>query len=279
MKKRNVWLLLMACMFVVFSCGESNKEAKEYLLQIRGLYDSGEYDEAKSKIDSIQVLYPKAFEQIKEGMALLQDVRIAQDTKQIAYCDSLIKVLQTKIDSVKHNFVFEKNKDYEETGRFIPKVLPGTSLSSTMLRSGVAEDGGLYIESVYIGGQYHNMVRVQTKDGEYAETLAVEDDGLNFRFNNLGKQYEVIKFSKSDENGLSKFIYACADKPLTVVLKGKNTFTYPLSVNSKKSISESYQLSVFMQQADSLSNVKEVSQARIEYLNRKQQGTETNMEQ
>lgn len=275
MKQKYVWLSIIASTFIAFSCGDSNKGAKDYLLNIRNLYKAGEYDAAKVKIDSIQVLFPKAFAEIKEGMVLLQDVRKAQDKKQVAYCDSLVDILAFKIDSMKQNFTLDKNKDYEEMGRFIPKALPSTFLNTNLLRSGVSEDGQLYIESVYIGSQFHNMVRIQTKDGTFVETLAVNDDGLNFRFNNLGKQYEVIKFTKTDENGIAKFIYANADKPLTVVLKGKNTLSYPLSVNSKKAIAESLQLSTLMLEADSLEDVKKLSLARIEYLNRKQAGEPT----
>lgn len=271
MKALRICLLAIIGICFITSCQESNKEAKAYLQNIRELYASKQYNLAKQKIDSIQILYPKAFEEIKEGLALLQDVRRAQDSEQIAFCDSMVAVLTVKTDSIKQGFILEKNKEYQETGRFVPKYLPSTSLSGNFLRSGVDEEGGLYIESVYIGSQFHNMVKVQTKDGIFAETLAVDDDGLNFRFNNLGKQYEVIKFSKNDENGLAKFIYANNDKPLTVTLKGKNSLTYPLSNLSKKAISDSYQLSLLISQIDSLTNVKEISLARIEYLNQKQQ--------
>lgn len=271
MKVLRFCLSAIASICVITSCQDSNKEAKAYLENIHRLYNAQEYDSAKQKIDSIQILYPKAFEQIKEGLALLQDVRKAQDSKQIAYCDSIIAILTVKTDSIKQGFILEKNKEYQETGRFVPKHLSSTSLSGNFLRSGVDEDGLLYIESVYTGSQLHNMIKVQTKDGVFTETLPVDDDGLNFRFNNLGRQYEVIKFSKEDENGLAKFISANADKPLTVVLKGKNSLTYPLSNLSKRAISDSYQLSLLMSEIDSLKNIKEISLIRIEYLNRKQQ--------
>jgi len=271
MKAMKIYLSVIVCLIVMASCRDSHKEAKEYLQDIHNLYNAGKYDLAKQRIDSIQVLYPKAFDQIREGLALLQDVRKAQDKNQITFCDSALAVLTVKIDSVKQNFSFEKDKEYEEYGRFVPKYFPAKSLSGTLLRSGVGEDGYIYIESVYLGSQYHNMLRIQTKDGTFAETLPVDDDGMNFRFSNLGKQYEIIKFSRADENGLSRFIYANADKPLTVTLKGKNTYSYTLTNNSKRAISDSYQLSLLMLQADSLKNVKEVSLARLEYLNRKQQ--------
>ncbi len=270
MKRIIVNLLSLSFFMLSFiSCGDKHTEAKEYLQTIKQLYESGNYDIAKQKIDSIQILYPKSFDQIKEGMSLLQNVRRAQDVQQIAFCDSAISALQPKIDSVKQYFVYNRNKEYEETGRYLPKATSSSVLTGTLLRSGVNENGTMYIESVYIGGQYHDQVHVSIKDGSFAETKAVTDEGVNFRFTDMGKQYEVVKFAKDDENGVSRFIFSYADQPLKITLKGKNTTSYTLSNTAKKAIVNSFQLSSLMLEADSLNNVKEIAQKRIEYLDSK----------
>lgn len=268
MKAINTFVCSVLCIFILSACGDSNKEAKDYLQNIRSLYEAGDYDSAKQKIDSLQTLFPKSFDQIREGLALLQEVRLAQDAKQLAYCDSTLNVLQSKTDSLKQYFTVEQNKTYEENARFIPKGTPAT-LSGTTLRTGVNADGSMYIESIYIGSQYHNQVKVTTKSGTFAETLPVTEDGLNFRFTDLGKQYEVIKFAKQDDNGVAKFIYVNADEPLTVTLKGKNTTNYSLSKQAKTGISNSFQLSALILQADSLRDIKIVVEKRIEYVNSK----------
>lgn len=268
MKTRNKIIYSVLLLFILSACGDSNKEAKDYLQNIRSLYEAGDYDNAKQKIDSLQILFPKSFDQIREGLALLQEVRKTQDTKQLAYCDSTLNVLQSKIDSVKQYFTIEQNKTYEESVRFVPKGTPAT-LSATTLRAGVNADGSMYIESVYIGSQYHSQVKVATKSGTFAETLPVTEDGLNFRFTDLGKQYEVIKFAKQDDGGVAKFIFANGNEPLTVSLKGKNTTSYVLSKPAKTGISNSFQLSSFMLQADSLRDIKIVVEKRIEYINSK----------
>jgi hypothetical protein len=255
-----------ALLFV--SCGDNNKEAQLYLENIRQICQSGDYQTAGQKIDSIQILYPKAFEQIKAGMKLLREVRWAQNVRQIVVCDSLIDFLSPKIDSLKQYFTYDINKEYQETGRFLPKGFPA-NLPATALRAGVEENGSLFLESVFLGDSFHNQVSVSTKDGFFVETLPVNDDGLNFRFSNAGKQYEIIRFSGADENGLSRFIYAYYDMPLTVTLKGKNTTAFPLSKTAQKSIADSYQLSLWIRQADSLESVKEKSELLIKYLKEK----------
>jgi len=254
---------------VISACSKRNKEAELYVKGIEELYNSGGYEEAKLKIDSIQILYPKAFDQIKEGMSLLQQVRRAQDMEQIAYCDSTIAALQVQADSMKQYFKYDINKEYEDVGRYLPNGSSNPLLTKTTLRSGVSENGHLYLESVYIGGQFHEMVRVGTKDGLFVETMPVTGDGLNFRFRDMGQQYEIVKFTNEDAKNVAAFIFDNEDNAITATLKGKNTMTFTLSKIEKKSISDSYILSSIMMVQDSLNDLREISRKRIEYLDGK----------
>jgi len=253
-------------MVISFSCKEKrNEQAIQYLETIQNLYENGEYTDALEKIDSIQVLYPKAFPEIKTGLALKQDVRRALNQKQVSDCDSLLSTYQAKTDSLKKFFIYRKDKE-DVTGVFIPKTVSAEAITSTMLRAGVNEGGSMYIESVYTGGQLHNTIQVATKDKQHAESLPINDDGFNFRFSHSGKQYEIIKVTTIHDNGLAKFIYNNADKPLTVTLKGKNTLSYTLANVQKKAITDSYALSSSILIQDSLNFVKNKALDLIKYL-------------
>ena len=252
------------------SCSNNNNEqANQYLANIQTLSENGNYDDALQKIDSIQILFPKAFDEIKKGLAYKQEVRKAMNAKQIADCDSLMAINSPKIDSLKTFFVLSQNKEYQDKGTYIPKSVNSNTLTSTILRSGVNEDGSLYIESVYLGSQLHNTIRINSKDKQSAESLPVTDDGLNFRFLNLGKQYEVIKVTAVHDNGLAKFIYSAPEQPLTVVLKGKHTTSFPLSNIQKKAIKDSYLLSTLLIKQDSLLAAKDKAQILINYIDSK----------
>lgn len=256
---------------MITSCGEKkNEDAIRYLDNIRTLYERGEYNEALTRIDSIQVLFPKAFTEIKAGLALRHDVRKASDQREIQRSDSLLAIYEPKIDSIKKLFVYQKDKE-DDGGVFIPKTVNTSHLVSTVLRSGVNEDGTLYIESVYIGGQLHNRVEVSTKGKQTAESLPIEDEGFNFRFSNLGNQYEVMKVTPFHDNGLAKFIVDNVEKPLTVRLKGNSTMSYSLSNVHKKAIVDSYNLSGLILLQDSLNIAKDKAQVRIKYLDSKAQ--------
>ncbi len=256
------------------SCQEKkNEDAIKYLVETKVLFEKGAYEDALKRIDSIQILFPKAFPEIKEGLALKQDVRKAFDAKQITDCDSLMAVYQPKIDSIKKLFVYQKDKE-DVKGTFIPKTVSSAVLSSTMLRAGVQEEGPMYIESVYIGGQFHNTIQVKAKDGSTAETKPIDDEGFNFRFSHMGRQYEVIKAAKFHDNGLAEFIVTNAAQPMTVILKGKNTTSFALSNIHKKAITDSYNLSKLILAQDSLMTAKDKATIRIKYVDEQKQKAE-----
>lgn len=280
MKKHIFTIAFISGLLIFGSCKEKrNEEAIKYLTDTKSLYEKGAYSEALARIDSIQILYPKAFPEIKEGLALKQIVRKAFDTKQIAYCDSLIAACQPKIDSIKKLFVYKKDKE-DVSGVFIPKTVSSNILASTMLRAGVQEEGPMYIESVYIGGQYHNAILVKAKDGASAETKPIDDEGFNFRFSHMGKQYEVIKATQFHDNGLAAFIVANSSQPLTVTLKGKNTMSFALSNVYKKAITDSHNLSQLLLLQDSLTTAKDKATLRIKYVDEQARKAEaTKLEQ
>ena len=57
------------------ACGNGiEKKANEKLTIARAAYERGDYEEAKTQIDSIKILYPKAFEARKAGQELMLDV-------------------------------------------------------------------------------------------------------------------------------------------------------------------------------------------------------------
>ena len=74
------------------------------------------FNEAKLQIDSIRILYPKAFEARKQGVKLMQQVDLKEQQKSLIYLDSMMVVRQAQLDSVKGNFVLEKDTAYQEVG-------------------------------------------------------------------------------------------------------------------------------------------------------------------
>ncbi|MDR1884077.1 MAG: hypothetical protein LBR26_15060 [Prevotella sp.] len=269
---RNFFKNSIVILFVVLlACGAKDDGARRRLDSARRFYANKEYLQAKQEIDSIKILYPKAFDQIRASLVFLDTVRRAENEQIIAGCDSLIALHTPALDEIKSRFSFQRNKEYQETGSYIPKEsATGGGITGAMLRSGVGEDGILYIESVFVGPkQKHNRIEVSAKDGSFARSLAVNDDGLNYRFSNMGKEYEIIRFAGKSENGIARFVFTNSNAPLTVTLEGQGKYTYSLSQTAKSSISGSFRLSTMMLQLDSLKTAKEKAEYRIYYLDNK----------
>jgi len=263
------FLFFVSLLLFLSACSDPHKGAQEHLDHARLLYIEKDFEQSKAKIDSIQILYPKSYEQIKGGIALLDSVRMGENISAIAKYDSLITALQPSIDSLKSFFRYERDKQYQEEGQgsYIPKEMyGGQAITTTALRSGVSENGALYIESVFVGSQLHDRLRITAKEGDSAETLPEVEDGFNFRFANLGQQYEVIRFVGKKENGVGAFIFTNQDKSLTVTLSGGGVNSYILTTDTKKNIARSYMLSMMMHQQDSLKTEREKAEYKIHYL-------------
>lgn len=265
-----IYLLLV--MLFAFTCTRKGRDASVYLSEADAAYQEGNYALAKLKIDSIKILYPKSFDEINAGFALMQHVRMAENRRNIVFCDSMLRENYSQLNEMIAGFDFVRDDRYQEFGEYYPKVYPHrSSLNRNGLRSGVREKGALFIESILAGGTLrHNKIRVTSVDGSFAETLAVTSDGLNYRFSTLDQTYEIVRYTGNDENGVAQFIFTYQDQPVSVHFIGNGTITVALSDAAKKGIAQSYELSALLLLIEQLKFEKEKSEALIRYLESKE---------
>lgn len=261
----NIFLIVT---LILFSCSGEKRGAGQYLAGARMAYEQGNYSLAKLKIDSIRILYPKSFEEIKAGFALMKEIRYAENRRNIHYCDSMLTDKYERLNEVLSRFDYVRDERYQEFGEYYPKIFPiHASLNHDGLRSGVGEKGILFIESILSGNSVgHNRIRVSTSDGNYAETLTVTSDGLNYRFKTIDKSYEIVRYSGESENGVAKFVYTFSDLPLTVRFYGVRTVDVKLADTAKKGIRDSFELSSLLLDIEQLKLEKEKSETLIRYL-------------
>ena len=81
--KKAAFLACLCC--TLFSCSNVEKKAGEKLQAAREAFERGDYSEAKIQIDSIKILYPKAFETRREGIGLMQKVELKEQEKTLVY--------------------------------------------------------------------------------------------------------------------------------------------------------------------------------------------------
>ncbi|MDO5524428.1 MAG: hypothetical protein Q4G48_10340 [Bacteroidia bacterium] len=263
-------LLLSFCFIALLlgSCSGKNRNAKTYLAEAETALNKGNYSLAKLKIDSIKEVFPTSFDEITEGFELMQKVRMAENQRNIVYCDSMLRVNYEQLREMLESFNYARDPQYQEFGDYVPKTYPlNTSFSQNGLRSAVNERGQMYIESVLSGTSLkHNKIKVSTRDGSFAESLPVTTDGLNYRFSTLGGTYEIVRFAGNDDNGVAKFIYTFKDEPLTLTFTGNRNHAIPLPQAAKKAIAQSFELSTLLLDIESLKYEKGRSEALIKYL-------------
>lgn len=269
--KKNCSILPLIILFTIvflFSCSKKTKSAQYYLNVARDSYDKGHYDKAKSNVDSIKLLFPKAFKEIREGFDLMQVIRTAENERNIVFIDSMIDVNVSRLKELQVNFDFVRDENYQEFGNYIPKITPiSETLNQNTLRSGVSEKGILFLESVLSGSNLnHNQIKVSIPDNSYAESHKVTADGLNYRFTTLNKTYEIVRFIGSDDNGVAEFINVFQNHPITLSFIGNRSLNITLSAIAKKAISQSFELSTVLLELESLKFEKGKSESLLRYL-------------
>lgn len=268
----NSFIVVFSIIFLFStSCSKKNKSAKNYLSEAEFAYRQGNYSLAKLKIDSIKQMHPKAFDEINKGFELMQHVRMAENKRNIVYCDSMLTVSYSNLETMLTQFQFVRDKRYQEFGEYYPKIFPHNSVfGQNGVRSGVSEKGVLFIESVVSGANLrHNKIKISTRDGNFAETLSVTSDGLNYRFNTLNNTYEIVRYSGNDENGIANFVFVYQNEPITVTFIGNRTISTVLRDAAKKGISQSVELSNLLLEIENLKFEKEKSETLIRYLESK----------
>ena len=172
-------VILLACLCcTLFSCEDVEKKAGEKLQAAREAFELGNYNEAKILIDSIKMLYPKAFETRRAGIGLMQEVELKEQEKSLVYLDSMLQAKQKDFDAIKGKYTFEKDAEYQNIGNYLhPSQVIEKNLHRSFLRFQVDENGVMSMTSIYCGDHniHHVTVKITAPDGSFAETPATKD--------------------------------------------------------------------------------------------------------
>ena len=274
MKKAVYYLAALLSIAVFAACGESVEEKAQRSLQAaRTAYESGNYQSAKIELDSLKILYPKAFNARREAMKLMREVELAEQQRSVACFDSMIVVKRAEIDeALKSGFVFEKDEKYQEVGNFMAtSQAPMKNVYNSYLRAQVDENGVLTITSIYRGKSIgHNKVKVSVGDS-FAESA---NPISNYTSKHMGVTTERVDFRFGKDEGIIGFIVLNADKNIKVELSGKSSYTYTLRKEDVQAITKLYDLSMLLRSISELNAAKQEAQRHIQFIERNKQRSE-----
>ena len=255
---KNVFLFIVLCL-ACLACTDVEKQAAERLNMAQQAFAAGDYNEAKLQIDSIKILYPKAYNARKAGIGLMQEVELKEQQKSLAYLDSLLSTKQAEFNAMKGKFVLEKDEEYEAIGRYLhPSQVIEKNLNRSFLRFQVDERGAMSMTSIYCGSRniHHTAVKVSTNDS-FAQTPPSAD---SYETSNLGVQIEKADYKLGQDDNVIGFIYLNKERNIKVEFVGERSYSTQMTQADRQAADLVYRLSQTLSAITQLN--KEIDEAK-----------------
>lgn len=269
-------LIALPLFMALFSCNSDEKKAEELFQRAESSFATGDYSLTKLQIDSIRTLYPKAFEVRKAGIKLMQQVDLQEQQKTLVYLDSVMAVKQASLDSIKGNFVLEKDTAYQEVGNyFYPTQTVEKNIGRSFLRGQVNERGEMSITSIYCaGGKLHHRAVKVSVDDLFAETPISPDC---YETTDLGKAIEKADYKLGSDGGVIAFITANQDKKrIRLEFIGDRNYKTTMQPNDIKAIAELSRLAQILSSIEAIKKEQNEANLKIRFVNRKIEEAATN---
>lgn len=269
-------LIALPLFMTLFSCNSDEKKAEELFQRAESSFATGDYSLTKLQIDSIRTLYPKAFEVRKAGIKLMQQVDLQEQQKTLVYLDSVMAVKQASLDSIRGNFVLEKDTAYQEVGNyFYPTQTVEKNIGRSFLRGQVNERGEMSITSIYCaGGKLHHRAVKVSVDDLFAETPISPDC---YETTDLGKAIEKADYKLGADGGVIAFIKANQDKKrIRLEFIGDRNYKTTMQPNDIKAIAELSRLAQILSSIEAIKKEQNEANLKIRFVNRKIEEAATN---
>ena len=268
--------IILACLCgTLVACENVEKKAALKLAEARAAFEVGNYNEAKMQIDSIKLLYPKAFETRRQGIYLMQEVELKEQQKTLEYLDSMLTMKQQEFETMKNRFVLEKDTAYQRIGHYlVPAQVIERNLHRSFLRFQTDETGIVSLTSIYCGSYniHHTAVKVTAPDGNFTETSVSHD---SYETNDLGEHIEKADYKLGEDGGLIAFIAANKDKNLRVDYLGERPYTTHMMPADRQAAADIYELGKVLSSITEIKKNMEEANLKIQFIQKKMKERKT----
>lgn len=266
---KKIGFLVLFAWAMLTGCGDGDeKGAQIHLKKAETALLNEKFSEAKLQIDSIRILYPKAFETRKKGIKLMLQVDLKEQRKALAYLDSMMLIKQNQLDSIRVNFVLEKDTVYQEMGNyFYPTQVVEKNLGRSFLRGQVNERGEMSLTSIYCAGGKLNHASVRVSVGDtFAETPASKDSYIT---TDLGRTIEKADYKLGEDGGVIGFIYENRDKNIQLQFIGDKTYRMAMPRDDRNAISNLVDLARVLSGMEEIRKQQKEANLKIQFVTRK----------
>ncbi len=270
MKNKKSIITLIILSILAIACGPSKQELAQKLLTEAGeAMSTNDYNSARLKVDSINLLYPEQIEEIAAGQKMMLQIELTQLQQSLTYYDTLLIKRNDESETLKKNFVFQSGKFEGYVGTYIHKRQQvGNSHDRSYVRAYLDEKGEFYISSRYHGKSHisHNSIKVYDA-GLFAETEKIAESSFDNRAFDDGEDcWETVNYRNGTDNGVVSFIVNNYDKTLKAQFIGKKHYYIVLESYDKEAIRDAYNLSLIIKEINELTKNKAEAEKRISTL-------------
>lgn len=262
-------LALICLCSLLAGCENVEKKATLKLEEARSAYETGNYNEAKIQIDSIALLYPKAYDTRRQGIYLMQEVELKEQQRTITYLDSLLQEKLQEFETMKGKYVLEKDTAYQTIGHYLaPSQVIERNLHRSYLRFQTDENGITSLTSIYCGSRniHHTSVKVTAPDGSFAETPSSKD---SYETSDLGEQIEKADYKMGEDGGVIAFVALNQDKNLRVDYKGERPYTTHMLPADRQAAASIYELGKLLSSITEIKKNIEEANLKIKFVQKK----------
>ena len=271
---RNSKLLIASLALCLVGCNQDEQKANNLLQRAEQSFLKGNFSEAKLQIDSVKVLYPKEFGARKAAIKLMQRVDLEEQQRSLAYLDSMLVVKQASLDSIKGNYVLEKDTAYQEIGNYFdPSQVVEKNVGRSFLRAQVSEKGEMSLTSIFCAGGklHHTAVKVSNKD-EFAETPISKD---SYETSDLGRSIEKADYKLGQDGGVIGFIVANRKaKSLKLEFIGERKYHTIMYAKDIKAIAAVSDLARILLSMEEIRKEQKEANLKIQFVTRKMKEAE-----
>ncbi|MCC8186693.1 MAG: hypothetical protein LIP08_04050 [Bacteroides sp.] len=261
-------LLWTGCMIFLCSCGnQTEKQAGEKLKLAEEAYAREDFDEALRQLDSIKILYPRAFDTRKAGNELEMQVKLKDLGQRIAAMDMQLEEKQHTLEEMRGKYVLEKDEAYQQTGNYLwPTQVLEKNLHRCYLRFQVNERGAMSMTSLYCGkgNIHHHSIKVSAPDDTFAQTPPARD---SYQTTDLDEKIEKADFKLGEDGGVMEFIYANRDKNIRIEYIGDRSFRTNMLPADRKALAGIYELHQLLASMETLKKEKEEAELEVKFIN------------
>ena len=263
------FVTMMMASTCLIGCNDVEKQADAKLQEAKAAFQQGDITLAKQLIDSIKVLYPKAFDTRHASLDLQKEVELAEQKRLITDIDSEIEEKQQAIAEIQDKYILEKDAEYQRIGNYMAKSQTvENNLHRSYLRFQVSEEGKLGMTSIYCGASniHHTAVKVTAPDGSSAETPNSKD---SYETTDLGEHIEKADYKYGEDGGVIDFIAAHQGENLKVQFIGDRSFNTTMTAPDRQAAASVSELATLLSRVAELNKAKEEAQLKIRYIERR----------